>query len=110
MAYDQESADRVRKAFAEAGADPVEKKMFGGLAFMVDGHMSVGLLGDQLMVRVGRKAQEDALAQPHARPMDFTGRPMATMVYVDPAGFEDDGDLDRWIQRGLDFCGSLPPK
>ncbi len=110
MAYDEDVAYRVRAALADAGVDPVERQMFGGLAFMVRGHMTVGVIGDDLMVRVGADGHEDALAQPHAREMDFTGKPMTGMVYVAPAGIADDEDLRSWVRRGLDFTGSLPPK
>lgn len=110
MAYDEDVAYRVRAALADAGVDPVERQMFGGLAFMVGGHMTVGVIGDDLMVRVGADGHEDALAQPHAREMDFTGKPMTGMVYVAPAGIADDEDLRSWVRRGLDFTGSLPPK
>lgn len=110
MAYDDTVANRVREALASADADPVEKKMFGGLAFMVRGHMTVGIVGDELMVRVGKDAHEEALAQPHTREMDFTGKPMTGMVYVGPEGFADYTDLRDWVQRGLDFTSSLPPK
>lgn len=109
MAYDTELADKVRDALAAAGVDAVEQSMFGGLAFMVRGHMTVGIAGDDLMVRVGRAGYEDALAEPSARPMDFTGRPMTGMVFVDPTGL-DDAALDAWISRGLAFTSSLPPK
>lgn len=110
MAYDEDVAYRVREALADADVDPVEREMFGGLAFMVRGHMTVGVIGDDLIVRVGKEGHEDALAQPHAREMDFTGKPMTGMVYVAPAGIADDGALRAWVRRGLDFTGSLPPK
>ena len=110
MAYDENLADRVRATLGEMDVEPVERKMFGGLAFMVRGHMTVGVLGDDLMVRVGKDAYEDALAWAGARPMDFTGTPMTGMVYVGPEGTGDDGDLRGWVQRGLDFTSTLPPK
>lgn len=110
MAYDEDVAYRVREALADADVDPVERKMFGGLAFMVRGHMTVGIIGDELMVRVGKDGHEDAIAQPHAREMDFTGKPMTGMVYVGSPGFAEDADLRSWVRRGLDFTGSLPPK
>lgn len=110
MAYDEELANRVREALADAGADPVERPMFGGLAFMVAGHMTVGILGDQLVVRVGRDAYQEALAEPSAREMDFTGRPMTGMVSVTADGVHDDGALSAWVRRGLAYTSSLPPK
>lgn len=110
MVYGEQVADRVRETLAHAGVTPVEQKMFGGLAFMVGGHMAVGVLGDELVVRVGKGAYEDALAQPYAREMDFTGRPMTGMVLVGTQGFGDDATLRAWVQRGLDCTASLPPK
>lgn len=109
VAYNIELADRVRDALAAAGADAAERSMFGGLAFMVGGHMTVGLIGDDLMVRVGREGYDDALASPSARPMDFTGKPMAGMVLVAHTSL-DDATLDSWVRRGLAFTRSLPPK
>lgn len=109
MAYDEGLAERIRDALSERD-DVVERKMFGGLAFMLSGNMSVGIVGDELMVRVGSDAYESSLARPHARKMDFTGRAMKGMVYVATAGFEADSDLHAWIDRGLAFASSLPPK
>ena len=109
MAYDEEMAYRIRAALA--GQEGVtERKMFGGLAFMVNGHMCCGLAKGDLMVRVGPEQHEEALAQPHAREMDFTGRPMKGFVYVDSAGYGSDKDLQAWIDRGLAFVTSLKPK
>jgi TfoX/Sxy family transcriptional regulator of competence genes len=109
VAYSEALADRVRGVI---GDDPrlSERKMFGGLCLMVSGNMCVGVVGDKLMVRVGADGYADALAQPHAREMDFTGKPMKSMVFVRPAGIKTDPALERWVDRGLDFAGSLPPK
>lgn len=109
MAYDEELAERIREYF---GDDPAltERKMFGGLCFMLGGNMCVGVTSEDLMVRVGRDAQEEALAQPGAREMDFTGRPMNTMVYVRPDALESDEGLAGWVERGAAFARSLPPK
>lgn len=109
MAYDTDLAHRVRHALAEAGVDAIEQAMFGGLAFMVRGHMTVGVLGEDLIVRVGSDGYEDAIASPVARPMDFTGRPMTGMVFVEGAAL-DDAALGVWVRRGLTFTASLPPK
>ena len=109
MAYNQALADQVRATFASADVVALEQRMFGGLAFMVRGHMTVGVLGDDLMVRVGADGYADALEQPAARPMDFTGRPMKTMVLVATAEI-DDAVMEAWVRRGLEFTGSLPPK
>jgi TfoX/Sxy family transcriptional regulator of competence genes len=109
MAYDEGLAQRIRERLEEQRGI-TEKRMFGGLAFLVGGNMAVGIVKDELMVRVGPDAYEDALAQPHARPMDFTKRPMRGFVYVATAGFEEDADLARWIRRGVGFAASLPAK
>ena len=81
-----------------------------GLAFLLRGNMCVGIVGSDLMVRVGPEAHDDALRRPHARPMDFTGRPMKGFVYVAAAGYESDADLRDWVARGVAFASSLPPK
>lgn len=109
MGYDEKTADRVRRILSPRG-DVIEKKMFGGLCFMVGGSMCCGLTSTALMVRVGPGAYEKTLAQPHARPMDFTGRPLTGLVYVDPAGYKTDAALVKWVQRGVDFASGLPPK
>jgi TfoX/Sxy family transcriptional regulator of competence genes len=109
MAYDEGLAARVRDILDEHPG-VIEKKMFGGLAFMVRGNMACGIIQDDLMVRVGPERYETALAQPHARIMDFTGKPMRGMVVVDGAGLDADETLDEWVQRGLQFALSLPPK
>jgi len=84
--------------------------MFGGIAFMIRGHMSVGIVKDDLMVRVGVEAHGELLRQPHARPMDFTGRPMKGFLYVESAGLESEADLERWVGRGVAHALSLPAK
>lgn len=109
MAYDEKLAQRVRQALS--GQDGViEKKMFGGLAFMLHGNMSVGVEKDRLMVRVGPDRYEEALARPHARPMDFTGRPMKGFVYVPLEGLQADAALQEWVQLGVEFALTLPRK
>lgn len=109
MAYDEGVAERLRDLYGDAPGVS-EKKMFGGLAFLVGGHMSCGVVGETLMVRVGPDAYEDALSRPHARQMDFTGKPMKGFVYVDPAGFASDEALRSWVGLSLDFVSSLPSK
>ena len=109
MAYDEALATRVRGALARQ-EEVVERKMFGGLALMVNGHMCCGVVGDDLMVRVGPEAYDEALTQEHAREMDFTGRPLRGMVYVGREGIAGDEDLRRWVQRGLRFVLAQPPK
>lgn len=109
MAYDEDLAFRVRAALAEQ-SNVTEKKMFGGLAFMVNGNMCVGVSKDELMLRVGPDQHETCLAQPHTRIMDFTGRPMRGFIYIEPEGLQTDEALQTWINRGLDFVTNLPPK
>ena len=111
MAFNETLAQRIRTVLAiQAGIDMVEKKMFGGVAFMVNGNMCCGVVKDDLMVRVGADGHEEALAQPHTRLMDFTHRPMKGIVYVEPEGVVADEALGKWVQRGLKFVLSLPPK
>lgn len=109
MAYSEAAAQRVRKAL---GRRPKvsERKMFGGLAFLLRDHMCCGILGDELMVRVGPDACAAALSRPHARKMDFTGKPLKGFVYVAPPGFASDVDLKAWIARAVAFSLSLPAK
>jgi TfoX/Sxy family transcriptional regulator of competence genes len=109
MAYDEAMAERIREHFGLA-PDVDERRMFGGLCFMVRGHMACGIANDSLMVRVGPDAYEAALAEPHARVMDFTGRPLRGMVYVSAEGVSTAGDLGSWIDRGAAFARGLPPK
>lgn len=109
MAYDEELADRVCDVLA-ARPELTERKMFGGVAFMIGGNMAIGVIDDDLMVRLGPADTERALGEPHTRPMDFTGRPMKGMVFVDSAGTERDEDLAGWVDAGADFAASLPPK
>ena len=109
MAFNEEVGNRLRVAF-EPYPEVIEKKMFGGLAFMVQGHMCCGVNGDELMVRVDPDGYEEALAQPHAREMDFTGRALKGFVYVAPVGFATDDDLAAWVERAADFVLSQPPK
>jgi TfoX/Sxy family transcriptional regulator of competence genes len=109
MAFDEALAERVRRALAAAD-DLYERKMFGGIAFMVSGHMAVGVAGDDLMVRLGPEGAASALTQPHVRPMDFTGRPMSSMVFVSPTGVRADADLARWVEEATAFVATLPPK
>ena len=109
MAYDEGLVQRIREQLED---DPrvSEKKMFGGVAFFVNGNMAAGTLKDELMVRVGPDAYEAAIAQPHARAMNFTGRTMRGFVQVAPAGFEEDADLRAWLARGIAFAESYEKK
>ena len=107
MPYDEKLAERVRRALRGRG-ELDEKQMFGGLAFMVDGHMCCGVIGEDLMVRVGADKLGEALARPHARPMDFTGRPSPGMVYVGPGGTKRAAAVAAWVARGRAVVQSLP--
>ena len=109
MAYSEAVAARIRAAFGKR-EDLVEKKMFGGIAFMLAGHMCVGVVDDVLMARVGPDQYADALAREHAREMDFTGRSMKGFAFVDPEGFADDENLAEWIGLCESFVRTLPPK
>lgn len=107
MAYDEVLASRIRDA---AGDAPLaEKRMFGGLAFLLSGNMAVGVHGDDLIVRVAKDAHSALLAEPGARPFDVTGRPMAGWLMVSGDVLDDDV-LRAWVSRGVSYAGSLPPK
>jgi len=108
MAYDEKLADRVRKQLAKRKGI-AEKKMFGGLAFLVNGNMSVGLHGGELIVRLDPGETDAALARPHTRIFDITGRPMKGWILVEPAGLGGDA-LAKWIDTGVSYAKSLPPK
>src|SRR5690348_15723462 len=109
MSYDPEAAERVRRLLSGRD-DVVEKKMVGGLSFLVNGNMCCGVTGTALMVRVGADGREQALREPHVRPMQFAGRALSGFICVEPAGFAADDALARWVQRGLDFVSGLPAK
>lgn len=109
MAYDETLARRVRAQLAGCD-DLTERKMFGGLAFLFSGHMGCGIVGDDLMVRVGPEQHATALALPHVRPMDFTGKPLRGFVYVAAAGLATEAQLAEWLRRGVELARSLPPK
>ena len=109
MAYDEKLSGRVRKALA-GRPGVTEKRMFGGLPYMLGGNMCCGVHEDELIVRVGPEHHADALAQPGARPMDITGRPMKGWVFVGSAGWRTEKGLRRWVDQGAAFALSLPAK
>ncbi|MBI4311332.1 MAG: TfoX/Sxy family protein [Chloroflexi bacterium] len=109
MAYDEALANRIRMALA-GRPGVTEKEMFGGVSFMVDGKMCVGVQKDDLMLRVSEEQFAEALRRPHVRPMDFTGRPMVGFLYVAPAGCEADSDLRVWVNMAFAHAQSLPAK
>jgi TfoX N-terminal domain len=109
LAYDETLAERIREALAgERGVDEIE--MMGGLCFMIGGHMALGIVGEELMVRVGPERYERALSRVHTREMDFTGRSMTGFVFVAPAGIKTKRSLASWIAPAAAFAKSLPPK
>jgi TfoX/Sxy family transcriptional regulator of competence genes len=107
MAFDELLADRVRTCLQVAGVS--EKKMFGGLTFMIGGHLTVGVYDDGLIARIGAQDMDAATAEPGVRPFDMTGRPMRGIVVIDSAVL-DDKALDRWIGRARRHVAGLPPK
>lgn len=110
MSYDEALADRVRAVALELRASTTERAMFGGLCFVVDGKMFAGIVDRELMVRVGPDAYEVALAEPHVREMDFTGKPMRGYVYVEPPALRPAARLRQWIERGLAGARAAKPK
>ena len=109
MGYDTELAARVRRMLGSR-TDVQERAMFGGLTFMVRGHMCCGVSASRLMVRVDPDTYDRLLAEPHARPMDFTGRPMRGLLFVDPTGTATSSALGRWIARAVKHAESQPAK
>jgi hypothetical protein len=110
MAYDEALASRVRATIGERD-DLSEQRMFGGLAFLIGGHMSVGVSGQGgLMVRLSPDDTAAALAEPGARPFEMRGSPMKGWLRVDPEVLADDGALHRWVEIGVAYASTLPPK
>ena len=109
MAYSETLAQRIRTVLPTP-LDFVEKKMFGGIAFMLNGNMCCGVVKDALLARVGADNHDAALSLPHARPMDFTGKPMKAMVFVDLPGIATDEALRQWVERCVAFVQTLPAK
>jgi TfoX/Sxy family transcriptional regulator of competence genes len=109
MAFDEGLAERLRQRLAGTGG-LAEKRMFGGLSFLVDGNMCVGVIGDELIARVGPEATAAALERPGSRLFDFSGRPMKGWITVEPDALEDDDALAGWVQLALVFVRTLPPK
>jgi hypothetical protein len=109
MAFNENLAQRIR---TEIGVVPgyAEKKMFGGIAFLFQGNMACGIIGDDLIVRVGAANHRSAMSRPHVRQFDMTGRPMSGWVQVEAAGVAGDAALHDWIMQGVTFALSLPAK
>ena len=108
MAFDEKLADRIRKSLFEQ-SDVEEKKMMGGLTFMVNGKMCVGIVKDDLMALIDPDVYEDALKKKGCRAMDFTGKPMKGFVFISPEGTADRKDLFFWIKLALDFNKKAKP-
>ena len=109
MAFDEALAERIRRGLArKRGVE--EKKMFGGVGFLLDGNMLVGVWKDSLIVRLGPEEGDEALKEPHVREFDITGRAMKGWVLVAPEGVENDDQLSGWVQRAVKFVGKLPAK
>ena len=109
MAYDEELARRIRDQL-EDREGVSEKKMFGGIAFLIRGLMVVGVSGSSLMVRVGKENHADSLRREHVREMDFTGKPMQGYVFVDAPGIASADDLRFWIERCERYVATLPAR
>lgn len=109
MAYNEDLAIRIRELLVgQSGL--VEKKMFGGVGFMLHGNMACGVIKDDLIVRVGADDHPQAVSQPFARPFDFTGRPMKGWVMVSPEGYAANQELKAWLDQGIAYALSLPAK
>ncbi len=107
MAYDDNLVQRVRRALANENV--VERKMFGGLTFMVSGHMCCGVENQRMMVRVGPVNYETSLRRSGVKPFDATGKPMKGMVWVEPDALRSSSQLENWVEKGLIYVRSLPP-
>jgi hypothetical protein len=109
MAYSEALAERIREAI-EGRSGVTERKMFGDVFWMINGHVAVGTLGENLMVRLEHEDIAGALLEPHVSPVKFTGRPASEFVAVDAAGIDAEADLARWVDAGADHAASRPPK
>jgi TfoX/Sxy family transcriptional regulator of competence genes len=108
MAYDLKLADRIRLELS--GVPVVEKKMFGGLGFLLNGNLACGVNKDNLIVRVDPEKHATLLKKPHAKPFDLTGRPMKGWLVVEADGCKTEKQLSTWVKEGVEFALTLPPK
>jgi len=108
MAYNLELAERIRTELT--GIPFVEKKMFGGVGYLLHGNMACGVNKDDLIVRVDPKKYSELLGKPHAKPFDMTGRPMKGWIMVGPEGHETPQQLGDWVKAGVEYALRLPPK
>lgn len=109
MGFDETLVARIREV-VRGRPDVIEKRMVGGRSFIVGGHLCCGVIGSDLMVRVGSAAHESTLNAPHVRPMQFAGRHLIGYVLVAPAGYESGAKLAAWVNRGIDYISTLPAK
>jgi TfoX/Sxy family transcriptional regulator of competence genes len=109
MAFSEALAKRIRRQLSRR-KHVSEKKMFGGIGFLLNGNLLVGVWKNSLVVRLGEEQGEAALREPHVREFDITRRPMKNWVLVEPEGVESDGQLQQWIARAVEFVGTLPAK
>jgi TfoX/Sxy family transcriptional regulator of competence genes len=109
MAYDEQVAHRIRQALPQ-GPHITEKRMFGGIAFLLNGNMFCGVIGDQFVARIGPSEAEAAMRRPHVKPMDFTGRPLKAYVYISPDGVRTRPALQKWLRLALKFAATLASK
>ena len=108
MAYDLKLAERIRSELN--GIPVVEKKMFGGVGFLLNGNMSCGVNKDNLIVRVDPEKHDTLLKKAHAKPFDLTGKPMKGWLLVEAAGVKTDKQLSAWVKEGIEFASTLPTK
>lgn len=109
MAYNIELSNRIQSELSGT-TGLVEKKMFGGVGFMVHGNMACGVNGDNLLVRVGIDHNDEALSRPFTKPFAISGKPMAGWIIVEPGGYESNEQFKRWVKQGLDYARTLPAK
>ncbi len=109
MAYDEAFANRIR-TYLHGHKNVAESRQFGGIGFLLNGNMAVGVLGSDLLVRVGADQHEAAMKSPHAKPFAITGRPAVGWVLIKPVGVASAAGLKKWVDLGVRFAGSLPPK
>jgi TfoX/Sxy family transcriptional regulator of competence genes len=109
MAYSQELAQRITDVLGpQPGLEA--KKMFGGMCYLLNGNMAVGVINDHMIVRASKERHAELMARPHTHPFDYTGKAMAGWLTVDSKGLETEEDLADWVQTSLDFARTLPPK
>lgn len=109
MAYDMGLVERIKQMVKDQPG-LTEKKMFGGVGYLINGNMACGVIKDELVVRLGEVKNAEALDQPFTRQFDFSGKPMAGWIFVEKRGFKSDVNLQKWVSLGVEYALSLPPK